>query len=148
MIGTPPVYLVTPQYVAASTGADVTDVERTQFLIGEASSLVMDYVGRTYTPETAPTAVKQAVSIMVASALEAGGTDGGDVKAEQIGDYRVEFGGAGQYTDGLDIRQVEYLLAMVAGGSRAIRTDVPLDGLPAPEVFLINPLAGALVVNG
>lgn len=140
-----PVLLVTPEYVAASTGADVSDEERTNFLIGEASSLVMDYLGKTYTPENAPTAVKQAVSIMVADVLEDDGEGGGggDVKAEQVGDYRVEFANAGKYTAGLDIRQVEYLLAMVDGGSRSVRTDVALDGLADTD----NPLSGALVVN-
>lgn len=125
------VALVTPEYVADTTGADVTsNPERVDFLIIEASSLVMEYLERSFTPENAPTAVRQAVAILVHGALESGSgqSSGVDVKAEQIGDYRVEFAGAGQFTPGLDIRRVEHLLKRYRATARAIRANVALDG--------------------
>jgi hypothetical protein len=138
--------LVTPEYVASSTGADITgDPTRVEFLIGEAGSLICESLGRAYTPETVPVAVKQAIAILVSTALASDGGEGGAtgaVKAEAIGDYRVEFATAGVYTSGLDIRQVEYLLGPLRSGARAIRTDVALEGIAS------GALAGAQVVNG
>lgn len=132
--------LVTPGYVAAVTGADISDDARVALLIDEASALVMEHLSREYTAETAPVAVRQAVAILVAGAL-GGDSESDGVKAEQIGDYRVEFAG-GRFTSGLDIRRVEYLLAplRLAGSARSVRTDVALDGLD-------DPTAGMLVVN-
>lgn len=137
--------LVTPEYVAAMTGADVTaDPARTALLIDEASQLVCEAIPRYYTPETAPAAVRQAVAILVASALESpagGGGTGGDaaIKSEQIGDYRVEYAGAGSYTSGLDVRRVDYLLEPLRTHGYSIVTDVPLDGVPVgmPPVWAV-----------
>jgi hypothetical protein len=140
--------LVSPEYVASSTGADITgDPARVEFLIGEAGSLICESLGRAYTPETVPVAVKQAIAILVNTALAAdpgeGGATGG-VKAEQIGDYRVEFATAGVYTSGLDLRQVAYLLDPLRAGARAVRTDVALDGVLS---VARSSLRGCPVVN-
>lgn len=126
--------LVTPEYVAAVTGADISDTQRVELLIGEASRLVEEYLGMRFTADDAPTAVRQAVAILVAGALSGGGGapggGDGDVKAEQIGDYRVEYAGVGQYAPGLDLRRVLWLLTPLRGeGRRAVRTDVPLEGV-------------------
>lgn len=136
------VMLVTPEYVAATTGADISDRERVEFLIGEASEMVMDYLGQEFTPENCPVAVKQAVSIMVDGALDESDGDA-DLKAEQVGDYRVEYAGSANYASGLDLRRVEHLLGMVRGTGRSVITAIAMDGL----VSSTDPLAGALVVN-
>lgn len=137
--------LVTAEYVAATTGADVSDTERVDFLIDEASTLVSEWLGRTFTPENAPAAVRQAVAILVDGALSTGDVGGGsdEVKSEQIGDYRIEYAGAGRFSSGLDIRRVEYLLEPYRAQARSVRTDVPMDGTADGT----DPLAGVLVVN-
>lgn len=123
--------LVTPEYVASSTGADIdTDPTRVDFLIVEASTMVCEYLGREYTAADVPVAIKQAVSIMVATVLGDSDASSPDIKAESIGDYRVEFI-AGQYTSGLDIRQVDYLLDPLKSKARSVRTNVPMDGVSA-----------------
>jgi hypothetical protein len=141
------VALVTPEYVEATTGADVSDTERVTFLIEEASALVMEWLGRTFDSTTAPTAVKQAVAILVAGALNGSSPSSPEeVKAEQIGDYRVEYAGAGRYTSGLDIRRVEYLLEPYRAQARAVRADVALDGV-AEGAISIGTLDAQVVVN-
>ena len=130
--------LITAEYVAASTGADVAgDPKRVGFLILEASTMVMEYLGRPYTPENAPVAVKQAVAVMVSSVLADKDTTAPDIKAESIGDYRVEFQ-AGGFTSGLDIRQVAYLLAPLRSGARAVKTNVAQDGLASGTYLVVN----------
>jgi hypothetical protein len=119
--------LVTPQYVADSTGADISDEVRVLFLIEEASELVLDHLRRTFTAGDAPVAVRQAVAILVASALSESATD--EVKSEAVGDYRVEYATAGRYAAGLDIRRVEHLLRSYVTGTRSVRTDVAFDGV-------------------
>jgi len=129
--------LVTPEYVAASTGADVTtDPARVDFLILEASAMVCEWLGRTYAAADAPVAVKQAVSIMVANVLGDTDPSSPDVKSEAIGDYKVEFE-TGTSSTGLDIRQVEYLLTGLKGNARSVKTNVPLDGVPVESLGLV-----------
>ena len=140
-----PTMLVTPEYVEATTGADISDRPHVEFLIGQASEMVMEYLGRTLTPDDCPVAVKQAVSVMVDGALPGADATSGDanIKSEQVGDYRVEYKGSAQYAAGLDIRRVEHLIGLVRGTGRSVVTVIAMDGVPD----YTDPLAGALVVN-
>lgn len=128
--------LVTAEYVGLLTGVDVnTDADRTDFLITEASALVQERCGTTWTTATVPTVVKQAIAILVAQALLAavGEGDGGGVvppnlRAEQIGDYRVEFDPRAPLP-GMDIAAVAHLLApWMARSVYSVQTPVAQDG--------------------
>jgi hypothetical protein len=140
--------IITPEYVAAVTGADVSDTPRVELLIGEATSLVEEWLDRTFDDDM-PAAVRQAIAILVAGALTDGNPGSeGDVKAEQIGDYRVEYAGIGTYSPGLDIRRVIYLLTPCRGGGpRAVRTDVPFDGKTPEYDAWPDALTATVVVN-
>lgn len=83
--------LVTPEMVAAITGADVAaDPERTDLLIEVASDIAIEVSGRPWTPETVPATVQVGISRLVADALSPQIQASRWMKAESIGDYRIE----------------------------------------------------------
>lgn len=120
--------LVTASYVRQLTGADVSDAERVAFLMDVASGLVQEYAGRTWTVETAPTSVKAAVAYLVHDALMVG-DETPWTRAEQIGDYRVEYQDGESL--GMSLSRVAHLLDLP--GARRVRvgsiiTPIPFDG--------------------
>ena len=126
--------LVDADYVAFSTGADVsTDPDRVDFLIEVASGLVCERCSVAWTDATAPVSVKQAVARLVSQALAIGSDSTGStgamppgIKAEQIGDYRVEFASAAV---AMDMRSVDDLLRQwIRGSAYSIKTDLGFDG--------------------
>jgi hypothetical protein len=119
--------LIDVAYVETISGSEVAegDEARCEALIEIASDLVREEVGTAYTPENAPAKAKQAVCQLVLSALNAPG-DESVVKAEQIGDYRVEFSRPGGV---MDISTVEHLLEGLAIRSYSVRTPLALDGV-------------------
>lgn len=126
--------LVTPAYVHNLTGVDVTDVSRVSFLITQASGLVMEYTGRTWTDADAPTSVQVAVSYLVADSLTDDPTTPPWMRAEQIGDYRAEYQDGSSM--GMDVTRVAHLLTgATVRRSRvaSLVTPVPFDGLVEEE---------------
>jgi hypothetical protein len=119
--------LIDVAYVETISGTTIADEDeaRCEALIEIASDLVREEVGVAYTPENAPAKAKQAVCQLVLSALNAPGDDS-MVKAEQIGDYRVEFTRPGGV---MDVTTVAPLLEGLAIRSYSVRTPAALDGV-------------------
>lgn len=118
--------LVTVAFVEVVYGADV-DETRCATLITLASDIVREYCGTTWDDTTVPAQIKLAVAQMVGDAFSNTPADEASVKAEQIGDYRVEYARAsmlsmstGPYKDVLDkYRRSAY----------SINAGVPFDGV-------------------
>jgi hypothetical protein len=116
--------LIDVAYVEVIAGREFEDSDRVEALIDIASDLVREEVGVAYTAETAPSKAKQAVCQLVLSALNAPEGDG-EVKAEQIGEYRVEFARRGGV---MDIASVAHLLEGLYVRSYSVRTPPAFDG--------------------
>ena len=115
--------LITVEYVETILGSDV-DETRTEALIEIASDLVRDSVGFDYADDNSPARIKQAVCQLVISALISPGEEG-SVKAEQIGDYRVEFA---RTRDAMDLAIVEELIGPFRRRAYSVTTPVSSDG--------------------
>lgn len=121
--------LIDTDYVAAMWGQDLPDTDRGDFLIGEASGLVIEHCAPTsagWTATTAPTRVRQAVARLVISVLSAPVGDQAALKAEQIGDYRAEFIAG---PPPMDLALVDGLLRPYRASTFSIVATVPMDGL-------------------
>lgn len=113
--------LITPEYVAQVTGADVTDLNRVLLLIAEATEVVYAYLRRPIPSERPPAIIRIAIASVVANSLSA--AEAGNVRAEQIGDYRIEFGQASGAV-GFDLRPVAHILDRYRGTAVNARTPV------------------------
>lgn len=82
--------LVTVEFAEQINGSEL-DEERAAVLIAVASDMVREHCRASWDEDTVPVRVKVAVAYMVIDALAEVPTDTGQVKAEQIGDYRVEY---------------------------------------------------------
>ena len=125
--------LIDVTYVEQMWGQPVPtsdDDGRAEFLIEEASALVIEECApysAGWTSTSVPTRVKQAVARLVISVMvQPAGNDVG-VKAEQIGDYRVEWARPAQP---MDIALVEGLLRPYRSRSFSIQTPGAMDGDP------------------
>ena len=123
--------LIDVAYVEYMWGQSVPsddDQGRVEFLIEEASALVIEECApysSSWSETSCPTRVKQAVARMVISVMvQPTGTDVG-VKAEQIGDYRVEWARPGQP---MDVSLVEGLLRPYRSRAFSIQTPGAMDG--------------------
>lgn len=116
--------LIDVTYVEVISGRSYDDTDRVEALIEIASDLVREEVGVAYTDEDAPSKAKQAVCALVLSALNAP-EGAGEVKAEQIGEYRVEFARQGGV---MDIASVSHLLEGLYVRSYSVRTPAAFDG--------------------
>lgn len=119
--------LINTAYVALIGNRTLTDAETTaaNALIPIASNLVRSELKRDLSSTTAPEKARLAVARLVLSVLD-GGSDG-DVRAEQIADYRIEYQRSpAVYV--MDVAIVADLLRGIKAGSKSVRTNVPQDG--------------------
>jgi hypothetical protein len=115
--------LIDVSYVETIYGVQLDDEVRCEALILIASDLVCEEVGTPYTALTAPSRAKQAVCDLVISALST--DDEGSVKAEQIGDYRVEYA---RSRAAMDLGIVAHLLGPLRRGAYSVKTPLGVDG--------------------
>ena len=82
--------LVTVDFVETIRGETV-DATRCADLITYVSDMVREYCGTTWDSDTVPMSIAVTVANIVGDALANAPADEINVKAEQIGDYRVEY---------------------------------------------------------
>jgi hypothetical protein len=123
---------VTADYVAAVTGADIADATRVGILIDAATKVVSQdarqpawLTAGASVPEPARIAAAQLVAYALAGA---GAGVAGPIRAEQIGDYRVEFA-QGAISFGMDPARVRDLYAAWRLGAYQTVTTSPWEPL-------------------
>lgn len=123
--------LINADYVALIGNRTLTVDETTRAtnLILIASNLVRTALKRDVSSTTAPEAAKLATARLVLSVLDGGPSGEQNVRAEQVGDYRVEFQ-RGPTTEFMDMTIIEDLIRKVAVTSRSVRMNIPFDGDP------------------
>jgi hypothetical protein len=121
--------LVSADYVALIGDRTFTtdEVTRATNLIPIASNLVRQRIKRDVSSTTAPENAKLAVARLVLSVFDSGASGDGNLRAEQIGDYRVEFQRA-PAVQIMDMDIVEDLLKSITRRSRSVRVNIPQDG--------------------
>lgn len=103
--------LIDAAFVQQATGADISDLERVDTLISITSDMVSEELVGNYScidPDQAPMRLKIVVAEFVAQNLVTRPTDQ-VVKAETVGDYRVEY--AQPFKSGLDLQTLHKMLA-------------------------------------
>lgn len=83
--------LVTLSFVEVVYGIDGIDEMRGTVLITLASDIVREYCGTTWDSANCPAQVRLVAAQMVGDAYAVTPSDAAKVKAEQIGDYRIEY---------------------------------------------------------
>lgn len=118
--------LVTVEFVEIIRGEDV-DHARCQSLIIYVSTMVREHCGTTWDEDTVPMLVAVTVANIIGDALANAPADEINVKAEQIGDYRVEYARAAVANLSLD----PYLsvLDKYRPTGYSINAGVPFDGV-------------------
>lgn len=121
--------LVNADYVALIGDRTFTDTEVTKVnaLIPIASNLVRQRLKYDVSATTAPENARVAVARLCLSVVDGGASGDANVRAEQIGDYRIEFQ-RGSTFQVMDMELVEDLLKPLARRSRSVSADVPADG--------------------
>jgi len=115
--------LIDIAYLEALYGT-VEDEDRADALILIASDLVNEELGSDYDSADAPARAKQAVALLTVEALSATGDDFA-VTAEQVGDWRAEYG---QGRRAMNLDTVEHLLRRLRGSAYSVTTPIALDG--------------------
>ncbi len=124
--------LVTVAFVEMIYGADI-DETRAAALITTASSIVREYCGASWDSSTVPTRVTLVVAQMVGNAFANTPADAAAVKAEQIGDYRVEYSRADSLA--ISTKPFEDVLDDYRTRAYSISTGVPEDGVVIDEAL-------------
>ena len=125
--------LVTVEFVEMIYGATV-DAERAAVLVAVASNVVREYCGAAWDSTDVPANISLAVAQMVGDAFTSTPADAAQVKAEQIGDYRVEYTRANQLA--ISTKPYEDVLDKYRTRGYSITTSVPFDG-PVTDVVEI-----------
>lgn len=120
--------LVDTAYVQTVHGATITDTTRCTALIGITSDIVREYCGTDWSSTTAPAQIKLVTAQLVSDAISKAPADSAAVRAEQIGDYRVEY----QRTSSINIDLDPYkpVLDQYRRTAYSISVNVPFDGVP------------------
>lgn len=133
--------LVDIEWIANFTGLNFEDnEERAEFLAEIASDLVLSYCNATWTDLTAPVEARIAVATLTGMGWTADAeAQGSQLRAEQIGDYRVEFQNSPALA--MDVERVAHLLRRYRRATGySLKTSVPLDGPLGLDTSIINPL--------
>lgn len=127
--------LINASYVTLVGGRTFTDVEETRVegLITIASNLVRSAAKADYSSTTAPEFARLAVARLVLSAFDSGQDSDGNVRAEQIGDYRVEYQRAASVQD-MDLSIIDDLIKRIGRRAYSVRTPVAFDGPVTTDV--------------
>jgi hypothetical protein len=122
--------LITVDFVETIYGAEV-EAGRAGDLITVASDVVREYCRTDWTDATAPAAIRLLVAQMVGDAFANVPADEAAVKAEQIGDYRVEYARASQVA--LSTKPYEDVLDRYRVRGYSISTPIAFDGVVDDE---------------
>lgn len=125
------VALIDTTFLEVVYGETITDTSRAEVLIEIASGVVLEYCNATWTASTAPMSVQLVVAQMTCDALAAVPADTATVKAEQIGDYRVEF--ARTSTLAIDVDRYRSTLNRYRLVGYSVVTPVPVDNPTAED---------------
>jgi hypothetical protein len=122
--------IIDAQFVHTVTGCDISNLERVDDLISITSDLVAEeLVGpqRCIIPDQAPMRLKVIVAEFVAFNLSINPNDQ-IVKAETVGDYRVEYQSSN--TSGMDLQRLKAMLKPLRTRAYTVRTidDLQTDG--------------------
>jgi hypothetical protein len=108
--------LVDTTFVKTVTGVDVSDTDRVESLIVIASTLIGEEFGACVDPDEASMRLRTVCANYVAYMMTSGaGGAAGALRAEQIGDYRVEY--QGNRTSESDLQVLRDMLSAMYGGS-------------------------------
>lgn len=121
--------LINAAYITLIDGRTFTGAEspRVDGLISIASNLVRSAAKADYSSTTAPEFARLAVARLVLSALDSGAEGERDLRAEQIGDYRVEFQRAPAVQD-MDLSIIDDLIKRIGRRSYSVRVPIAFDG--------------------
>ena len=119
--------LVTISFVEVIYGIDGMDEMRGTVLITLASDVVREYCGKAWDSSDVPAQIKLVVAQMVGDAYSTTPSDAAKIKAEQIGDYRVEYGK--QAAAAMSTAPYADVLNKYATRAFSISTNVPFDGV-------------------
>lgn len=120
--------LVTLSFVEVVYGIDGMDEMRGTVLITLASDIVREYCGSTWDSSSVPAQIKLVVAQMVGDAYATTPADSAKVKAEQIGDYRVEYAKAAAAA--MSTAPYADVLNKFSRRAYSITATVPFDGVP------------------
>lgn len=119
--------LVTLSFVEVVYGIDGVDEMRGTVLITLASDVVREYCGTTWDSDTCPAQIKLVVAQMVGDAYAQTPSDAAKVKAEQIGDYRIEYAKAAAAA--MSTANYADVLDKYTRRAYSITATVPFDGV-------------------
>jgi hypothetical protein len=110
--------LITPEFLNAMTGADVSDTARTEWVISTVSTLIGEELGGCVDPTSATMKLRVVCAQYCSYVMSSGSGSGasGNLRAEQIGDYRVEYQSSNK-NDSFDLSVLRELLQSMHGGS-------------------------------
>ena len=130
--------LIDAGYVATVTGADVSDSDRVEALIQITSNLVGEILGTgCVDPAEASTRLKVTVAQFVARGL-ASTPQQEAVRAEQIGDYRVEFVAGTTGNVGIDVDVLRKMLTPLMPGGKNYSVQTIDKGFGIDAVPVVN----------
>jgi hypothetical protein len=109
--------LIEPEFLGLVTGVDVSDTASVEALILVTSGLIGEELGGCVDPTTASMKLRVVAAQYTAYVMSSGsGTSGpAAIRAEQVGDYRVEYQRA--QSDQFDLQVLRDMLASMHGGS-------------------------------
>ena len=119
--------LVTLSFVEVVYGIDGMDEMRGTVLITLASDIVREYCDTTWDSDTCPAQIKLVVAQMVGDAYAQTPSDAAKVKAEQIGDYRIEYAKAAAAA--MSTSNYADVLDKFTRRAYSITTSIPFDGV-------------------
>lgn len=108
--------LITPEFLHTVTGVDVSDTASVEALILITSTLIGEELGGCVDPETATMKLRVVCAQYTAYSMSPRGSGPAAVRAEQVGDYRVEYQAQGN-SDMFDLQVLRDMLSSMHGGS-------------------------------
>lgn len=108
--------LITAAFLKTVTKVDVTDTEEADSLITIVSTLIGEELGGCVVPSAASMKLRVVCAEYTAFCMGSGAGGGSDLRAEQIGDYRVEYQSSDR-GDAFDLQVLRDMLASMHGAS-------------------------------
>lgn len=129
--------LITPEFLHTVTGVDISDTATVESLIIITSTLIGEELGGCVDPDTASMKLRVVCAEYTAYCMTSGAGGGTDLRAEQIGDYRVEYQSSNK-NDSFDLQVLREMLQSMHGASTytVTTTDVKANsGVPFFDSF-------------